>query len=395
MVSVLSHRFGLNHFELVEDCVQETMIDAMEQWALQGTPRNPEGWLMEVAKKKLLNQLKRQQLFDSKISTIWAREFSERKTTTLLNEDIIQDAQLRMIFACCHPAIQKEAQLALALKTLCGFGLTEVAQALFISKDTIQKQLYRARQAFKQQIQSLDIPSKAQLTERLAMVLKTLYLLFNEGYFSAHSNDVISKDLCFEAIRLAQAMEEAFPDYTPLKALLALMFLQFARFESRVSETGALLLFDEQDRSKWHQSLIAQGFDYLTTSQGEELTSYHLQAGIVAEYIFATPQKAADFQQIEKYYELLLALQPNEVVQLNYAIVQYQSGNKAKAFELLHQLTGAKKLQDHWLLYFTLGELYRLENQPQDALIYFTQCAQTKVPQAFEPKLQDRLASVS
>ena len=395
MVSVLSQRFGLSHFELVEDCVQETMIDAMEQWALQGTPNNPEGWLMDVAKKKLLNQLKRQHLFDTRISATWAKEFARENTVTLLEENTIQDAQLRMIFACCHPAIQKEAQIALALKTLCGFGLSEIAQALFITKETLQKQLYRAKQVFKKRAISLAIPEGAQLETRLNMVLKTLYLLFNEGYFSIQTEVVMSKDLCFEAIRLAQALESSFPNYTPLKALLALMFLQFARFESRLSDTGALLLFNDQDRSQWHQPMMMAGIEYLTNSQGEALTSYHLQAGILAEYVLVAPGKQIDLPQITQYYTLLLELYPSEIVRLNYAIVLYQKGEKSAAFELLHQLTSTKKLKNHWLLYYTLGELYQQESQLKDALMYWKQCSQTKVPKALQTKLTEKIDALN
>jgi len=395
MVSVLSQRFGLSHFELVEDCVQDTMVAAMEQWALQGTPRNPEGWLMDVAKKKLLNQLKRQHLFNTRISANWTKEFAQAKTRILLEENTIKDAQLRMIFACCHPAIQKEAQITLALKTLCGFGSSEIAQALFISKETLQKQLYRAKQVFKSQAISLELPNDAQLETRLDMVLKTLYLLFNEGYFSAQAEAVMSKDLCFEAIRLAQALALPFPDYTPLKALLALMFLQFARFESRLSDTGALQLFGEQDRNQWHRGMIAEGMAHLTASQGEKLTSYHLQAGILAEYVLVAPGQKLDLQQVEQYYRFLLELYPSEIVQLNYAIVLYQREKKSNAFEVLHQLTTTQKLENHWLLYYTLGELYQQEGQPKDALIYLERCAQTQVPKAFQAKLRAKIDALN
>lgn len=391
MISVLSHKFGLHHIELVEDCVQETMIDAMEQWAFQGIPHKPEAWLMDVAKKKLLSQFRRQQLFVNKIAPALKTNAPPPISGQVYNNDEIEDAQLRMMFACCHPSVQKEAQLALALKTLCGFGTSEIAQALFSNKETVQKQLYRARQTLKKQEISLVLPSKKQLGERLTMVLKTLYVLFNEGYFSSQAKEVVSKDLCFEAIRLAQGLEASFATFKPLKALLAIMFFQFARFEARTSETGALLLFEAQNREQWYQPMIVEGMKYLNASQGDELSSYHLQAGILAEYVLAPKTTSIDFAQIEKYYELLVALHPNDYISLNYAIVLYRVNKKNAAFELLHQLTASQKMKKHWMLYFTLGELYQQEQQLQDAFIYFSKCKETKVPKAFEAKLQKRI----
>ena len=278
MTAILVRYFGLNEVEIAEDIVQDTLVEAMEKWSIKGIPDKPEGWLMDVAKKKTINFLKRNQLFRNKI-------FPRLQSTSLSNggfelldgigED---DSSLRMIFTCCHPSISSESQIALALKSLCGLSASEIATALLTNEATINKRLYRAKQKFRNKSIAFKIPDNHELIERLDNVFSTLYLLFNEGYYSSHREETIRIDLCFEAIRLLKLLIQSFPNSTKAKALLSLMLLSIARFESRLDKNGVLIILAEQNRKLWDASLIMEGIDALHQSMnGEDVNVYQLQ----------------------------------------------------------------------------------------------------------------------
>ncbi|MEO0333913.1 MAG: sigma-70 family RNA polymerase sigma factor, partial [Bacteroidota bacterium] len=246
MVAVLVRYFGLDQVEIAEDIVQDTLIEAMEKWSVSDIPQNPGGWLMDVAKKKTINRLKRDQLFHSKIIPSLPLSSSDPEVET--------DSTLRMIFACCHPSLPDESQVALALKTLCELSVTEIAHALLTNEATVNKRLYRVKQKFRNGNISFEIPIDIELSDRLDNVFTTLYLLFNEGYYSLHAEKMIRTNLCFEATRLLKEVITAFPDSSKAKALLALMLLNIARFESRTDNNSMPVVLAEQNRAAWDQS---------------------------------------------------------------------------------------------------------------------------------------------
>ncbi|MEL7124465.1 MAG: sigma-70 family RNA polymerase sigma factor, partial [Bacteroidota bacterium] len=231
MLAILVRYFGLNQVEIAEDLVQDTLVEAMEKWSIHSIPNNPEAWLMDVAKKKAINYLKRDQLFQNKILPDLALNLTKELDISLHQE---KDSALKMIFTCCHPSLSSESQIALALKSLCGLSITEIANALLTTTATINKRLYRAKQKFRTQNILFEIPDEKSLSERLENVFYTLYLLFNEGYYSKHHEQIIRMDLCFEAIRLLKQLIGYFPDSSKAHALLAIMLLNVARFESRL-----------------------------------------------------------------------------------------------------------------------------------------------------------------
>lgn len=241
-VAILTRYFGLDQVEMAEDIVQDTLVEAMEKWSIHGLPDNPDGWVMDVAKKKTINLLKRKQLFMSKV----APQLQDDENT----ETLVSDSTLRMIFACCHPSLPNESQIALALKTLCGLSVPEIAKALLTTEDNINKRLYRAKKKLREEHIAFDIPIATSLNDRLNSVCKTLYLLFNEGYYAPHHKEVLRIDLCYEAVRLLKEVESVFQDTPKVNALLALIMFSLSRFESHLDKDDSLICLQDQDRKK-------------------------------------------------------------------------------------------------------------------------------------------------
>lgn len=350
ITSILVSYFGLNQVEIAEDIVQDTLVEAMENWSVQSIPDNPEGWLMDVAKKKMINHLKRDQNFKNKIAPRWGAPIS------FTDSSLEKDSTLKMIFTCCHPQLPVESQIALALKSLCGLSVSEIAHALLTTESTINKRLYRAKQKFRDRSIHFELPHEHDFTERVDGVFATLYLLFNEGYYSRHNAKVIRMDLCFEAIRLLKEVIEFFPSSTKAKALLSLMLLSVARFEGRVDQDGAIIILAKQDRSSWDKNLIAQGIDYLhQASTGSQVSTYHLQAGIAAEHCLAQDFKSTNWDSIYKQYALLTQKSDNPIIQFNKAIAKFYGTNKDEALVDLLALEHISELQNNHYYFTALG----------------------------------------
>ena len=266
---------------------------------LRGLHRSPKG--------KLINKLKHQKIVQRHHGELGnGAETGIARIEEIFLEKEIRDSQLRMIFTCCHPALPTESQISLTLKTLCGFGVKEIARALLTNEATINKRLYRAKQKMKSHEITFEIPSGRALGERLTAVSLALYLLFNEGYNSSHPQIIIRRNLCAEAMRLLQLLIEFFPGNSNLYALLSLMCFHVARFEARIDKEGAIVIFEEQDRGLWDKKLIGCGVKYLhMASTGDLLTEYHLQAGIAAEHCLAKSFEETDWSSIYHQYELL------------------------------------------------------------------------------------------
>jgi len=333
LVAILVNYFGLPEVEIAEDIVQDTLVEAMENWSIRSIPDHPEAWLMDVAKKKTINLLKRNQLYQNKVipslerTNLDSLEFSEK---------VEKNSTLKMIFTCCHPALPDESQIALALKSLCGLSIPEIASALLAQPATINKRLYRAKQKFRDHSIPFEIPTGKELGERLDNVFATLYLLFNEGYYSSHNPKMIRIDLCYEAIRLLKQVLENFKQAAEAKALLALMLLNIARFESRMDQQGVLIILEKQDRSLWDRGLIAQGIEYLKQSiAGKKVTKFQLQAGIAAEHCIAASFETTNWTSISRQYAILEQLDDNALVKLNLNIARFYAGEQKKALQQL------------------------------------------------------------
>lgn len=369
LVAILVNYFGLQEVEVAEDIVQDTLLEAMEKWSIRPIPDKPEAWLMDVAKKKVINLLKRNQLYQNKIiPTLERTNFDDLEFT----EEVEKNSRLKMIFTCCHPALPDESQIALALKSLCGLSIPEIASALLAQPATINKRLYRAKQKFRDQSIPFEIPEGQELVERLDNVYATLYLLFNEGYYSSHNPKTIRIDLCYEAIRLLQQVLENFEYATKTKALLALMLLNIARFESRMDQQGMLVVLEKQDRSLWDKELITKGIDYLQQSiSGTEVTKFQLQAGIAAEHCIASSLETTNWASIARQYAILEQLDKGPLVKLNGSIARFYAGERMEALEQLLAQSGNPTLQKSVHYHSTLAVFYSELELKAKALPYF------------------------
>ncbi|GAA5097377.1 RNA polymerase sigma factor [Chryseobacterium ginsengisoli] len=356
IVSVLCSTFGIDHIETAEDIVSDTFLTATESWSLNGIPENPTAWLYTVAKNKTKNHLKRNNLFQQKIS-------SEIKYTSSNTEEFeidlslknIIDSQLAMMFTICNPSISKESQISLALNLLCGFGIQEVSDAFLVNKEVIYKRLKRAKEKLKTEGIKIEQPSVSQIDSNLETVLTTLYLLFSEGYYSTSQNTILRKDLCEEAIRLTLLLLENPITKTPcIYALLSLMYFHSSRFNARINEYGENILYDEQDDTLWDYASIEKGIDFLNQSaSGNSLTKFHIEAAI-AFWHTRKKDSGEKWENILQLYNQLLQIEYSPIAALNRTFAFAKVRGKSVA------ITEAEKLQltDNPFYYSLLGYLY-------------------------------------
>lgn len=368
IVSVLCYLFGIQHIEIAEDIVSDTFLTATEDWSLKGVPQNPTAWLYTVAKNKTKNYLKRNTLFEQKL-------VPEIQNTSPKTEDIeidlstknIADSQLAMIFTVCHPSISYESQISLALNLLCGFGVQEIADAFLTNKEVIYKRINRAKEKLKEENIKIVQPTISQITDRLETVLATLYLLFSEGYYSTSQDTTLRKDLCAEAMRLTYLLVENQTTNKPaVNALLALMCFHSSRFEARTNDSGEMILYQDQDETKWNNELIERGTYYLNqASTGTELTKYHLEAGI-AYWHTHKEDSNEKWENILQLYNHLVILEYSPIAAMNRTFALAKARGKELAIAEAEKLN----LTDNHFYYSLLGNLYTgLDNKK--AYAYF------------------------
>lgn len=355
MTAVICRLFGLQHMEIAEDIVSDTFLKATELWSFKGIPENPTAWLYSVAKNKTKDYLKRHGLFQQQVlPRLQVSQPDVYEMAIDFTDQNIKDSQLAMIFAVCDPAINEPSQISLALQVLCGFGVEEIANAFLSNKETVKKRLFRARENLREQSFSLHALNEQQITERLDTVLTTLYLLFNEGYFSKSKDHIIREDLCFEAIRLTLLLtENQLTDLPKVNALLALLYFHSSRLAARLNESQELVLFEEQDRSLWDRNLINKGNYYLVKAcQGNVLSRYHLEASIA--YWHTAPDQTEKWKYILQLYDELLSLEYSPVTALNRVFALAKVNGHPAAIAAAEQLALAST-EYHALL----GYLYK------------------------------------
>jgi RNA polymerase sigma-70 factor (ECF subfamily) len=399
MVAILTRLFGIHNLELAEDIFQDTLHQALKDWSLGPIPDNPSGWLMVVAKRKAINAVRRERLHRSFARDMDALLKSEWTTAYTMDhvflEDEIKDSQLRMIFTCCHPALPMEGQLALTLKTLCGFNVAEIAAAMLTTESNINKRLYRVKEKIRNEEIPFTVPAGHQLLPRLDAVLLVIYLLFNEGYNSSGDNAVIRQDLCLEAMRLAMLLTEkpVTNSYNPVYALLALLCFHSARLDARIDTNNSLIVLEEQDRRRWNRELISQGLQFLAQSTGgDQVTAYHLEAAIAAEHCLAPDFESTNWARIHDYYLGLEKLKPSSVIRLNLAIVTGKKDGPRAALRLLHNLQRNHVLDNYYLLDASLGEFYQQLGQKEEALLYFSRARELTRSAAIREVLDKKIA---
>jgi RNA polymerase sigma-70 factor (ECF subfamily) len=398
LVSVLTRIFGADNLELAEDVVQDSLVEALNQWTSKGIPDNPSGWLFTVAKNKALTIVDREKYKRKYLSDVVHFFDSEWTAEPALNhifsEQQILDDQLRMMFTCCHPSISSDSQVALTLKTLCGFSILEISKAFVTTEENINKRLVRARQKIREDKIAFDVPQGKDLEPRLATVLETIYLLFNEGYSASGGNDVIRFELCEEAIRLAEIIEShvAIVNKSNVYALLALMYLNASRFKSRTGDHGDILTLAEQDRSKWDVSLMLKGFNFLEKcTTNKTLSAYHILATISAYHCSARDYQSTDWKSILSLYDKLVVIDDSPIVLLNRAIVLSKVNGVENGLNELKKVEESAVLESYHLFHSTRGEFYLQLSEYKSAAESFRRALELSTLQAERAHLKKKL----
>ena len=356
IISVLCKSFGIEHIEIAEDIASDTFLLASETWGLKGLPENPAAWLYTVAKNKAKNYLKREGLFTQKVSpAIKPIEAHIDELNIDLSAQNISDSQLQMMFAICNPCISVEAQIGLSLRLLCGFGMEEIADAFLSNSETIYKRLARAKEKLKMEKVKIALPNQTEIDKRLETVLTTLYLLFNEGYYSTSQNRTLRKDLCLEAMRLTYLLLENEITNKPIvNALLSLICFHASRFEARINQNGEAILYYDQDTNLWNNELIRRGEYYLNlAATGNQLSKYHIEAAIAYWHTHAI-DSVEKWESILSLYNQLLIIEYSPIAALNRTYALSKAVGKEAA------LIEAEKLNvsDNHFYFTLLGELY-------------------------------------
>lgn len=362
IVAVICKTFGLSNIELAEDVVSETFLIATETWGLKGIPNQPTSWLYKVAKNKTKDYFKREKIFVEKIAPEFKKHAHNYELEINLSEKNILDSQLQMIFAICNSIISSEAQITLALRILCGFGINEISEAFLTNKETINKRLHRAKEKLRKNKIDLSFPHKHELENRLDNVLSVIYLLFNEGYYSITSEQTLKKELCIEAMRLTYILlENESTDLPQTNALMALLCFHSSRFEARTNSKGELILYADQDKENWNYELIEKGEYYLNKSAKGNATKYHLEAGI--SFWHTKDDKVQNkWENILQLYNQLLQIEYSPITALNRTYALSKANNKKEAISELLKID----LKTHHLYHSLLAELYRdLDNNNQ------------------------------
>ena len=355
MVAVISKLYGLAHIEIAEDVVSDTFLLAAETWESKGVPDNPTAWLYAVAKQKTLYHFRRNKIFDERVAPDVKHNAEKTTDEPDFSPKHIKDSQLQMLFAICNPAIASEAQIGLALRILCGFGIDEIADAFMSNKETINKRLFRAKEKLRTETVVIELPPKNEISARLDNVLHIIYLLFNEGYYSKTESSILRKDFCIEALRLGLMLRDNEITNEPkTNALIALMCFHASRFDARQDNENAYILYEAQNPDLWDNDMIQRGLYYLNTSmQGDEVTSYHIEAQIAYHHCLNdnTPNK---WQSILQLYNQLLLINYSPAVALNRTYALYRSDGREVALVEAEKL----KLQNNHFYHILLGELY-------------------------------------
>jgi RNA polymerase sigma factor (sigma-70 family) len=375
MVAILTGIFGLDHLSLAEDVVQEALARAFQTWPFYGVPDNPSAWIMRTARNLALDVVRREKVFRDKepeVVRLMDREIPGPDNVIFPEQEIVDD-RLRMMFVCCHPLIPPEAQVALALKTLGGFSVTEIGRAFLTTDAAIAKRLTRAKQKIREAQIPFEIPAGEELGRRLEGVLQSLYLLFNEGYKASSGDKLIREDVCAEAIRLAGLLAEHPAGNRPqTHALLALMLFSAARLPARLDSEGNLLRLQDQDRALWDQPMIVRGMYHLTRSAaGNEISEYHLQAGIAASHSMARDYASTDWKRILTLYNQLKEFDASPIVALNRAVALAEVDGPQAGIEAIRAIPDLPALESYYLLHAVLGELELRLNHRGAAAAHF------------------------
>jgi RNA polymerase sigma factor (sigma-70 family) len=360
MLAALTRILGLHNLALAEDVTQDVLCRAVELWKFRPLPEDPAAWLLRAARNRAIDLIRAERTRlrfapDLLLESEWTLSPTVQ---AMFGQSEIADDELRMMFSCCPPNLPAQAQLALVLKLLCGFGVQEVSAALLMSQAAVEKMIARGKRTLMRAGALYEVAGREPIAKRLHSVQRALYLLFSEGYHGSH--EPVRAELCREAMRLCELLSRHPACATPQTfALLALMCFHAARLPGRAAEDGSLLLLEEQDRSRWDRQLIERGFAFAERSaEGRELSEYHLEAGIAAEHCAASSVRETNWERIVRLYDLLLELRPSPVVALNRAIALGELRGPEHGLRALDELGDRERLAKYPFLPAAQGRLH-------------------------------------
>ena len=366
IVSILIGMVG-GDFDLAEESAQEAFASAVDQWQVTGVPEFPRAWIIQTAKHKAIDRIRRQKNLAQKLEAegLGAEPFEEPN----YDESEIPDERLRLIFTCCHPALAPESQVALTLRTLCGLETDEIARAFLVPVSTMAQRLVRAKRKIRDARIPYVIPGTNDIVARLDAVLTVIYLVFNEGYAATRGGPLVRTDLSAEAIRLGRLVRQLMGAQTPAEAtgLLALMLLHDARRDARITETGDLIILEDQDRSRWNQAQIAEALPLVDEAFRGVVGSYALQAAIAAQHCQALRAEDTNWRRIVQFYDLLERVQPSPIVALNRAVALAMAEGPEPALRIIEKLSSNSDLENYHLLHATRADLLRRVGSTEEA----------------------------
>jgi RNA polymerase sigma-70 factor, ECF subfamily len=398
VVGHLARVLGPARLDLAEESMQEAMLRALQAWPYQGIPENPGAWLFRVAHNAAIDSLRRGRFLEQNSGIVLAEltRFTSIVSGDPVFEEQLLDDELRMIFMCCHPEIPRDARVALSLKTVGGFSVREIAGAFLADDAAVAQRLVRAKRQLRDRRITLDLPGAADLDQRLDSALETIYFIFNEGYAAHEGEDLIRRDLCFEALRLGRLLAASSIATPRVHALVAVMALQAARLPARIDEAGDLILLEDQNRESWDPRLIALGFHHFDLSiAGDQVSEYHVQAAIAAVYTRAADLRSIDWPAILELYDQLLAISAaSPVVALNRAVAVAKVHGAAEALAEIEILSGNPQLRDYYLLLAVRGHLLEELGRREEAAACWRAALECRCSEPERRFLRRKLASV-
>jgi RNA polymerase sigma factor (sigma-70 family) len=398
LVSILTKRLGTRHIDLAEDVAQSALSLALKHWAHNGIPNNPGGWLFRVANRLAIDAIRRESMASRRLSELHNESRNSHEPNAIdshLDEEEITDDQLRLLLACCQPSLSHESSIALALKVLGGFSVSEIAHALLTSQANVQKRITRAKEKLRESPSLLDQSESTQVKDRIEAVSLVIYLLFNEGYLSSHAEVSIRRDLCEEAKRLARlVVSHPEGESTEVYALLALMSFHIARLDARTDSTGEVLLLDRQDRTQWNWHDIREGMDWMNKSAaGVELSRFHIEAAIAWEHCRAERFEETDWPKIRGYYDVLLHRVSSPIQLLNRAIAEYYCSGPRPALDIIDELPAILHPKGYPIWHAVLGFLHKKNGNDNAAMQHWVAALSCTHSRAEQELLRRRIES--